>query len=469
MIVLHSILEKIILLEKELFQRSEDKILFDNINLEEIVKKHGTPLYLFSKRKLLENITHLQESFTKYWPDTGIAYSLKNNSIPDVCEIISNKTNLFEISSLAELQLLENIAKKKNKHLNVILTNIYKTDTLISSTLNFLTNVTSEQDNTHNYIAIDSLQDLKNIERIAKEQKKKHRVLIRVNPGIHMDNQKTIFASANPSAKCAAIINDIEKIKELSNDPTISLWLPNRLNKPQNDSAENLINVASKSKYLDLIGIHCHLGSQINQIEYFERFFEVISIFFKLMNETVNNKLKVLDLGGGYPIDYFNDGSVPTMETISKLLSKNLKYVNIKPKIIIESGRYITASAGTLLTSIKIVKESSLDKKIAILDISVYSDLLDILVANWYYESILVNNLPSENSEQKISNWELVGGTNDTLDHLNPTKFNFKRKPRIFPRDLEIEDLIAIKNTGAYTTCFNSSYSGRSHPKKLII
>jgi diaminopimelate decarboxylase len=320
-----------------------------------------------------------------------------------------------------------------------------------------------------NLLAIDSYQDLKNIEEMAKKQKKKPQVLIRVNPGIQMDQQKTTFASAHLSAKCASIICDIEKIKQLSNDPTISLWLPERNFKPKKDSAENLLLEASRSKYLDLKGIHCHLGSQINQFEYFERFFEVISLFYKIMNEKVDEKLKILNLGGGYPVDYLSDGSVPTIESISMSLAKNLKNAKIKPQVIIESGRYITATAGTLLSRVKLTKEMATGRNVAVLDLSVYSSLLDILVANWYYECILVNNLPKEGAEQIITKWDLVGETNDSLDQLNPRNINTDKIIRHFPRDLEVDDLIAIKNTGAYTVCFNSHYMGRPYPKKKII
>ncbi|MHA1435776.1 MAG: hypothetical protein ACTSO7_18205, partial [Candidatus Heimdallarchaeota archaeon] len=72
--------------------------------------------------------------------------------------------------------------------------------------------------------------------------------------------------------------------------------------------------------------------------------------------------------------------------------------------------------------------------------------------------------LPGEADESYKQNWQLVGSTNDALDQLNPITENHVRT---FPRELLPGDLIAIKNTGAYTTCFNSNYSGK--PKPLIV
>ncbi|NHK30646.1 MAG: hypothetical protein FK730_04800 [Asgard group archaeon] len=449
-----------------LYRRKGNNIEFDRMDLNEIAKQYGTPIYLFSERKIRENTNELKEKFTKYWSDTKIAYSLKNNPLYEIQKIVVDDIDHFEVSSKAEIEKLMQLAVNRKKQLNIVLTNIYKSDELLSIVFN--------ADIIPNYslnifLAIDSYQDLKNIEEMAKKQKKKPQVLIRVNPGIQMNQQKTTFASAHLSAKCAAIISDIEKIKQLSNDPTISLWLPERSHKPEKDSAENLIMEASRSNYLELKGIHCHLGSQITQFEYFERFFEVISLFYKIMNEKIDDKLKVLNFGGGYPVDYLSDGSVPTIESISMCMAKNLKNADIKPKVIIESGRYITATSGTLLSKVKLTKEMPTGRNLAVLDLSVYSSLLDILVANWYYECILVNNLPKEGTEHSTTNWDLVGETNDTLDQLNPRGIKIDKIRRNFPRDLVVDDLIAIKNTGAYTVCFNSHYMGRPYPKKKTI
>ncbi|NHJ40927.1 MAG: hypothetical protein FK731_12930 [Asgard group archaeon] len=449
----------------DLFRRFGFNLEFDKMDLNKIAERYGTPIYLFSKRKLIENINEIKQRFKKYWPDRTLAYSLKNNPLNEILNIIAENIDHFEVSSLAEISKLQQLVRRRKEQKNIILTNIYKSEKLLSKT--FESNDHSKQSLCTVY-AIDSYQDFKNIEKMAKNQNEKIRVLIRVNPGIEMDDLKSPFASAHLSAKCASIINDIEEIKQLSNDSTISLWLPERKYKPKNDSAENLIIQASRSEFLNLEGIHCHLGSQITQIEYFDRFFEVISLFYKIMNERVNGKLTTLNFGGGYPVDYTSDGSVPSIESIAMSMAKYLLNANIKPKVTIESGRYITASAGILLSKINLTKESATGRNIAVLDLSVYSSLLDILVANWFYECILVNNLPKEGNEQFTTNWDLVGETNDTLDQLDP-RSNIHIFTRKFPRDLEVGDLIAIKNAGAYTVCFNSHYMGRPYPKKMII
>lgn len=458
-----------------LFRRDKDTILFDDVNLRNIETKFGTPSYLFSADQIRRNIRYLREKMLEYNPQTSIAYSMKNNIIPEICSIISDEVDYFETTSILEQKIIEKIILEKKKISHIISTNIYKPEELIEDVIKYpiicLTEIDLE--NCHSFLAIDSYQDLKNVEKVAKRLGVKPKVLIRVNPGIKMDIEETIFASANVTAKCAVVISNIEPIINASNDPTIKIWLPERQFKPEFDTAERLVKEAYESEYLDLVGLHCHLGSQITNIEYFDRFFEVVTRFFKTMNEEINDKLKILDLGGGYPVDYAHCECVPTIEDISKSLSKNIKNSGINPDIIIESGRFITANSGILLSKITITKENSDGRKIAVLDLSIYSDLLDVLTAQWSYDYSLINDLPD--TDQKAT-WKLVGGTNDTLDQITPRMIKcsnckeqiIEKKEITFPRDLVIGDLIAVKSAGAYTTCFNSNYCGRIKPLIVI-
>jgi diaminopimelate decarboxylase len=452
--------------KEQLFKQVDGKLFFDGIDLEnEIASKFGTPTYLFSTRKIRENINHLSTVFTKHYPKTEIAYSMKNNMLPEISAIISEELTSFETTSILEMKLVEQMIVKSGKPLNLISTNLFKSDGLIEQLLSF-PNIKSkiEYDNYSSLIAIDSYQDLLNVERVAKKHKLKPKVLIRVNPGIKMSRDDAIFASAFASAKCSSIIKNTTPIITASKDENITEYLEERNYEPKFDFAENLIDLAYKSDHLDLIGIHGHLGSQITNMTYFHNFFEVITLFYKLMQEKYENKLQILDLGGGYPAIYNQFEQIPTIDQIAKSLSERIAQAKINPKVIIESGRYITASSSMLLTRVNLTKESSSGSKLAIVDLSVYSDLLDVITARWIFESVLVNNLPAKAEETNKQNWELVGSTNDALDQLNPITENHKRT---FPRELLPGDLIAIKKTGAYTTCFNSNYSGK--PRPLIV
>ncbi len=447
-----------------------DKTLyFDDINLDtEIAQIYGTPTYVFSANKIRANIYLLQKSFSKHYNNSHIAYSMKNNFIPEICSIIAEKINTFETTSLLELRIIEQLILAKKSNLNVISTNLYKPDGLIEELINYPNVNSSKYQQSSSLIAIDSYQDFKNVERVAKALNKKIDVIVRVNPGIVMDTKSTIFASSTQTAKCASLITDINPILEISKNDDLSKWVLSRDNPPKKDSAENIILEASKSDYLNIIGLHGHLGSQVTNIHYYESFFEVITLFSKLISEKYDLSFEILDLGGGYPVQYSTTEEIPTINDIALLLASKLKEANIKPKLIIESGRFITATAGLLLSRVNLIKEVVDGSKNTIMDFSVYSDLLDVLTARWYYETLLVNNIPEISNTKTDTTWHIIGGTNDTLDQLdNKSQQNNQHRP--FPRNLEVGDLIAIKNAGAYTTCFNSNYCGRPKPLTAII
>lgn len=453
-------------MNNNLFKIKNKTLLFDDINLKEISDKFGTPTYVFSKRILQNNISILKTIFQKYYPKIEIAYSTKNNMNYDIVSLIADQVDCIETTSQLELLIVQKLAREKNKPINLISTNLYKPDGLIQQIIEYreLSSIIGES--MEGIIAIDSYQDMKNVERNAKKMNQKVKVLVRVNPGIQMSREENIFASAYPDAKCSVIIQDIQPLMEMSNEPNVKEWLLERKIQPKFDFAERLIDEVEESPYLDLIGLHGHIGSQITNMEYFTHFFEIITLFFKKTEEKLGRKLEYLDLGGGYPVQYNPEKKVPTLKEIAEKLSEKINKAEISPTLIIESGRYITASAGILLTKVSVTKENPSGGKIAVLDLSVYSDLLDVIAANWFYQSYLVNDIP-DTVKEKVDTWDLVGATNDTLDQLNP--INVDISARIFPRELQTSDIIVIINAGAYTIPFNNNYCGKPKPMIVLI
>ena len=189
------------------------------------------------------------------------------------------------------------------------------------------------------------------------------------------------------------------------------------------------------------------------------------------MEEKLGRNLSYLDLGGGYPVQYSITEQVPSIKEIAVSLTQNISRAKIAPRLIIESGRYVTASSGLLLSQVNLTKENPSGGKIAILDLSVYSDLLDVIAARWHFDISLVSNLPEKKDQSNKYNWDLVGATNDTLDQMTPinNSGNLDIIHHSFPRDLETNDFVVIKNAGAYTTCFNSNYCGRPKPMIVLI
>jgi len=445
-----------------MYSMSNNELLMDNLSLAKLSKTFGTPLYIFSEKKLLDNYNELYNAFNSLYPKIQIAYSTKNNVLGGIIERIFQKTDWFEVTSLGETQSVKKASFKIGVKPNIIQTNIYKPNDLILESIK------------NGYIlAIDSYQDYVNIERIAKKTGIKAKIFLRVNPGIRMSIEETIFSSATTWAKCANIISTGKELLEDLEKSEIKSWLAPLHNIPSKDTAEYLSNCIAKNPMLKFLGIHAHPGSQVTSLEYYHYFSLVVTRFFKHLNESLGNRLEYLDIGGGYPVDYKSGKSIPEVKEIAKIIISNIEKAKISPKLILESGRYITANAGNLLSKVVLTKELAVPQNIAVLDASFYSDLIDTIAAHWYFESKLVNDLPKEEEKKE---YQLFGITNDSLDLIDPQKrvcscgetITPERK-RIFPRFLKSGDLVLIMNAGAYTTCFNSNYCLHPRPPAILI
>ena len=434
----------------------------DNIPLTNLSETFGTPLYIFSEKKLLANYNELYNAFNSLYPKTQIAYSTKNNVLGGIIEKILQKTDWFEVTSLGETQSVMKASSSVGVKPNIIQTNIYKPSDLILESIK----------NGH-ILAIDSYQDCVNIERIAEKVGMEAKVFLRVNPGIRMSIEGTVFSSAATWAKCANIISTREKLLDDLEESEVKSWLAPLHNIPSKDTAEYLSNYITEKNTLNLLGIHAHPGSQVTSLDYYKYFSLIVTRFFKNLNESLGNRLVYLDIGGGYPVDYKSGENISGVNDIAKVIISNIKEAKISPKLILESGRYITANAGSLLSKVVLTKENAVTQNIAVLDVSFYSDLIDTIAARWHFESKLVNDLPIEKKSEK---YELFGITNDSLDLIDPQrrmcscgKLITPERKRIFPRILNSGDLILILSSGAYSTCFNSNYCLHSKPPVILI
>ncbi|MCK4848646.1 MAG: hypothetical protein KAT16_06465 [Candidatus Heimdallarchaeota archaeon] len=445
-----------------MYSISNNEILMDNISLANLSKTFGTPLYIFSEKKLLDNYNELYDAFNSLYPKIQIAYSTKNNVLGGIVEKIFQKTDWFEVTSLGETQSVKKVSSKVRVKPNIIQTNLYKPSDLILESIK------------NGYIlAIDSFQDCVNIERIANKIGMKAKIFLRVNPGIRMSIEETIFSSATTWAKCANIISTSEELLKDLEISEVKSWFAPLHNIPLKDTAEYLSNYIDESPMFNFLGIHAHPGSQVTSLDYYYYFSLIVTRFFKHLNESLNNHLEYLDIGGGFPVDYNSGKNIPEVKEIAKVIISNIEKAKISPKLILESGRYITANAGSLLSKVVLTKENAVTKNIAVLDVSFYSDLIDTIAAHWYFESKLVNDLPNE-EESEV--YELFGITNDSLDLMDPQKrvcscgkIITPERKREFPRVLNSGDLVLIMNAGAYSTCFNSNYCLHSKPPVILI
>jgi len=206
---------------------------------------------------------------------------------------------------------------------------------------------------------------------------------------------------------------------------------------------------AAKMDHIQIVGIDCHIGSQITGIAPFE---DALDRLIMLIN-TLNSKgisLQHVDIGGGLGICY-QDESPPTVsEYVTSVLAK---FVNTQYELIIEPGRSILGNAGVLLTRVEYLK-STPNKNFAIIDAAMNDLLRPALYNAWH--KILPLTQPID---KKGVVYDLVGPVCETSD--------------IIARDRELNlregDVLAVCSVGAYGFSMSSTYNSRPRPCEVLV
>jgi diaminopimelate decarboxylase len=395
---------------------------------EEIAKTEGTPFYLFDEQEILQNLEEIRSAFSG-WKGRGgarVLYSLKSNPLPGIVRVLASRGSGFEVTTIGEVELLRRLNVPMGQ---CVYTGLWKPRADIEQCLRHgLSTMT-----------VDSVHDALAIESAAENVGTAVRVLIRVNPGSL--RQRTVFASAGETSKVGAWI----------------LPRPFRAGEDQDD-ADSVVSRVLESRHLKLTGIHSYLGSQIEELRLFRDFARRLGRFYLRLRRRHRVEVDLIDIGGGFPARY-TGSSVPTPASIAREVFAGLAPSGFRGTLLVEPGRYITASAGLLVTRVAKLKHSPPYGRIAILDASAYNVLLDTLVADWHYDLRILKGHRKMHTSRVL----LAGCTNDSLDIFDRTDARgFRRpitgRPRRLP-SLREGDLVIFQGAGAYTVSFNMNYA----------
>jgi len=373
----------------------------EGIDLSALEEKHGTPSYVYSKKTIEENAKAYVNSFTN--TRNLACFAVKSLSNLSILKIIKDAGCGFDIVSGGELHRVLSIGADPKK---IIFSGVGKTKSEIqqgidSGILSF--NVESES-------------ELYRIEKIADGIESPASISIRINPDIDSGGHEYI-TTGRKGDKFG--ISDTRKVIDLC-------------------------KYAHQSKNLRIVGLACHIGSQILDLDGFLKSADKI---FELADELGNFSisLEFLDLGGGLGISYENEDPPSPLDLISCLEDK---FKNRKERLIVEPGRSISANAGVLLTRVEYIKDNFL-----IVDAA----MNDLLRPSLYKAHHDVCNV--KDKKDNLKKWNVVGPVCESSDFLAKNA----------SLDVHEDDLIAIKNAGAYGFVMASNYNSRPKACEILI
>ncbi|MCF8297161.1 MAG: hypothetical protein K9J13_06410 [Saprospiraceae bacterium] len=315
----------------------------DNVAVKDIIGKYGSPVFVISEKTIRKTINDAKRAFSTRYPKVQFAWSYKTNYISAVCSVFHQEGSWAEVVSGFEYdKALGNGVNGKK----IIFNGPDKTEADLTKAIQ-----------NDSLIHIDHLEELYTILQLADDLKKRPKVAIRVNmdTGIY------------------------------------PMWDRFGFNY-ENGQAWDALNKIMLSKKLELVGLHCHIGTFMLSPQAYGIAAKKLSDLAAGLQQKYNHFVKYIDMGGGFaskntlkgaylPGTDTNPGFDDFAETItSAIINSNINPEHL-PTLILETGRALIDEAGYLLGTVISNKRSSTGKRTTILDIGV-----NILFTSFWYD-----------------------------------------------------------------------------------
>jgi diaminopimelate decarboxylase len=388
------------------FDYKNQQLFAEDVALEAVAHAHGTPCYVYSKATI-ERHWHAFDKAAGSQPHL-ICYAVKANSNLAVLNVMAKLGSGFDIVSGGELK---RVLKAGGDPSKVVFSGVGKTHEEIALALQ------------HNIkcFNVESRSELTRINEVAEQMGKKASISIRVNPDV-----------------------------DAKTHPYISTGLKDNKFGVEREQAIEIYQYAHSLPFLNVVGIDCHIGSQLTELA---PFVDALDIMLALIDELANKKIHIqhLDVGGGLGVTY-DDEKPPHPDQYTQAIAERLQGRE-KLLLIFEPGRAIMANAGVLLTKVEFLKQGA-EKNFAIVDAAMNDLIRPALYSAW--QNIIPVNASIERTKAV---YDIVGPICETGDFLGKN-----RELAIAP-----DDYLAVRSAGAYGFVMASNYNSRCRAAEVLI
>ncbi|MBF0445150.1 MAG: diaminopimelate decarboxylase [Magnetococcales bacterium] len=389
------------------FHYVDNQLHCEKVPLSKIAQAVGTPFYCYSEQTLQRHVRVFQEAFAPI--SHLICYSVKANSNLAVLDSLVKEGVGFDIVSVGELERAKRVGCPGEK---IVFSGVGKRRDEIQSALDYGILMFN----------VESKSELLRLNGIAGEMGKKAPIAIRVNPDV---DPKT-----HPYISTGMRTNKFG----ISYDQAIPLYLE-----------------AASLKNIEVLGLDCHIGSQLTSLAPFvDALKRVLTLEKELFASGI--KLQYIDLGGGLGIPYEEEQVPPHPEHYAGVLLAELNNRNIT--LILEPGRVISGNAGILVSQVEYIKQGE-TKKFIITDAGM-NDLLRPALYEAYH------------SVQPVE--RRFGREESVCDVVGPIceSGDYSARERLLPEFQEGE-LLAIRSAGAYGFVMSSNYNSRPRVAEVMV
>ncbi len=404
------------------FRYLKNRLHCENVDLESLAEKHGTPLYVYSKETITDHYQRLDQGMARL--DHLVCYAVKANSNLAVLNTIARLGGGFDIVSGGELFRVLKAGGSAGK---CTFAGVGKTRGEIEYALS---------EGIYSFNA-ESESELRHLNQIAGEMGKKAPVALRINPNVDAGTHAKITTGKKENKFGV----EFERV------------------------AEAYADIVKECPHLEIRGVQMHIGSQLTSIDPFVQAVQKVLPLVQELKE--RHHLQFFSIGGGIGIVYRESldsgdqswwGDKPEAErplTIATYANALVPLLQpLKLRILLEPGRFMVGNAGALLTKVLHLKQGGA-KKFVIVDAGMNDLIRPTLYEGWH--QIVPLNKPATATTEKV---DVVGPICETGDFL--------AQDRELPPVNE-GDTLAVLSAGAYGFTMASNYNTRPMPAEILV
>ncbi|MGN1089380.1 MAG: diaminopimelate decarboxylase [Huintestinicola sp.] len=406
---------------KNLSVNEKGHLTAGGIDTVELAEQYGTPLYVMDEDLIREHCRSFKTSMDKYYGGEGlVCYASKAFCCKAMCKIMLEEGLGLDVVSEGELYTAMSVGFPAEK---ICFHGNNKTDSELAYAIECGVG----------RIIVDNISELERLDRIAEKSGKKANIMFRIKPGIDAHTHNFIMTGQIDSKFGFAL---------------------------ETGEAFEAVKRAVTCENVHLAGLHCHIGSQIFDIDPFVKAAEVMLTFIAKIRDELDFEVKELNLGGGFGIRYTpEDAPVPYEKYMEKVSEKVKEVCNDKgmklPYILIEPGRSIAAPAGITLYKVGARKVIPNIRTYVSIDggmgdnprYALYQSKYDIVAAN-------------KANMEKTDTVTVAGKCCESGDLIGEG---------MSVQPLEAGDILAVLATGAYNYSMSSNYNRIPKPAVVML
>ncbi len=390
------------------FHYQDGELFAEEVPLAAIAAEHGTPLYVYSRATLERHWRAFDRALEGH--PHRICYAVKANGNLGVLSVLARLGSGFDIVSVGEL---ERVLAAGGDPAKVVFSGVGKREEEMRRALEVGIHCFN----------VESEAELERLDRVAGEIGTRARISLRVNPDV-----------------------------DARTHPYISTGLKENKFGISMERAPEAYARAADLAHLEVVGVDCHIGSQLTDVTPFVDALErVIGLVDRLKSDGI--RLRHLDMGGGLGVRYRDE--TPPEPIVHAAALRNLleDRAHRDLEIILEPGRAIVANAGVLLTRVEYLKHTD-HKNFAIVDAAMNDLLRPSLYGAW--QAILPLR---PRTDLPLTLYDVVGPVCETGDFLGKE------------RELALAegDLLAVRSAGAYGFTMSSNYNARPRAAEVLV